>query len=191
MATPLGHILAGQIAFRAATGSGPDATIRLGILCGIASVAADLDFLPGLLLGRPALYHQGVSHSFVVAVLVATLLASLHAWRGGRFGPAWIAVSLAYASHLVLDLFGPDRRAPYGIPLFWPFDSETYLSPVTLLPGVSHAGTTDVETGEWLARTFRPRNLRAALVEAAVLLPAVLAVELLVRRRRGRVGGAN
>jgi membrane-bound metal-dependent hydrolase YbcI (DUF457 family) len=191
MATPLGHVLAGQIAFRAATGAGPDASVRLGLLCAFASVAPDLDFVPGLLLGAPARYHQGVSHSFAMAILVATLLAGVHAWKGGRFGPAWIALFLAAASHLVLDLFGPDRRTPYGIPLFWPFDSGTYLSPITLLPGVSHAGSTDVPTGDWLARTFRPRNLRAALIEAMVLVPAVLAAEVLVRRRRVRAGGAK
>jgi inner membrane protein len=184
MATPVGHLLAGQIAFRAATGTSPAGTLRLGILSAFAAVAADLDFIPGVMLGRPALYHQGASHSLIAAVVVGGILAAFHTWRGGPFLRAWIAIAIAYASHLLLDMFGPDRRAPYGIPLFWPFDSATYLSPIALLPGVSHAGSTDVVTGDWAARTFRVRNLVAALREAAILLPPVVLTEILVRRAR-------
>jgi inner membrane protein len=187
VATPVGHLLGGHIAYRltGAVMPGTGHGIRgLGLWCAFAAVAADLDFLPGILLGRPALHHQGASHSFLAAALVSGILAAVAA-RGRRgFAGAWLALFLAYSSHLALDLVGPDRRPPYGIPLLWPLSPDTFLSPVTLLPGVSHAGRTGVETGEWISRVLRPQNAVAVLWEIAALGPLAFLLERVVRARR-------
>jgi inner membrane protein len=192
VATPVGHLLGGHIAYRLAGAAipGAGAGIRgLGLWCAFAAVAADLDFLPGILLGRPALHHQGASHSIVAAALASGILAVI-AVRGRRgLAAAWLALFLAYSSHLALDLVGPDRRPPYGLPLLWPLSSETFLSPVPLLPGVSHAGRTGAETGEWISRILRPQNAVAVLWEIAALGPLALLVERVARVRRREPGG--
>jgi membrane-bound metal-dependent hydrolase YbcI (DUF457 family) len=186
VATPVGHIVAGGIVARLVRANGP---VRPGIpgfgwWCAFAAVAADLDFIPGLLLGHPARFHQGASHSFAAALLTSGALAlAITRGRGKPWLP-WLALFLAYSSHLALDLLGPDRRTPYGIPLAWPFSSETYLSPVTLLPGVRHAVQTDAATGDWLARTLHVRNVVAVLWELAMLAPLAVLAELAARRRR-------
>ncbi len=184
MASPVGHLLAGQIAYRAV---GTAAGVRdrgLAWLCALAAIAPDLDFIPGILLGRPALYHQGASHSFLSALIVSIVLTAFFHRRARRFLViAWLAIFSAYVSHLGLDLLGPDRRPPYGIPLFWPWSAETYLSPVQVFPGVHHATRTGVVTGEWLARTLSARNLLGPVMECAVLGPPFLVAELWARRR--------
>lgn len=110
---------------------------RRGAIVGaLVAAAADLDFIPGLLLGSPARFHHAQSHSLTFA-LAAAVLAALVASRA-RLRWAWIAF-LAYVSHLGLDLVTFDDGAPYGIPLFWPLSGRTFLSPVTLLPRVPHS----------------------------------------------------
>ena len=37
--------------------------------------APDLDFLPGLIIGKPNLYHHGISHSLGIGILFSLILA--------------------------------------------------------------------------------------------------------------------
>jgi len=183
MASPVGHVLAGQLAYRAGSAGTGARGAALAWLCAFAAIAPDLDFLPGALLGRPALYHQGASHSLVAATGFSLLLAVGYV-RGRRgLAAAWVPLLLAYLSHLVLDLVGPDHRPPFGIPLFWPFSDATFLSPVTLLAGFHHAGSTGASVREWLAGVFEVRNLLALGTEIAIFAPPVILVELWTRRR--------
>jgi len=63
MSSPFGHFLVGYI-----TVGYKSRTLRvqnlkeLGLYCFIAN-AADLDFIPGIFLGKPYLFHHGISHS--------------------------------------------------------------------------------------------------------------------------------
>jgi membrane-bound metal-dependent hydrolase YbcI (DUF457 family) len=144
------------------------------------AAAPDLDFVPGLLVGAPATYHQGLSHSFafaVVAGVTGAIVLPFVASVTARLG--FVVSFLCYASHLVLDLFGPDTRPPYGIPLFWPFSDHTFLSPVQLLLGASHAGHTSASTGEWINGVLTLYNVTALGLEVVLMLPFVL----LARRR--------
>jgi inner membrane protein len=184
VATPIGHILAGQVAYRVGSETTRARGRGLAILCALAAVAPDFDFLPGLLVGTPALYHQGVSHSFAAGAVFTLVLALLYRRRLRGIAAPWGILFLAYASHLVLDLFGPDHRAPYGIPLFWPFSHATFLSPITILPGVHHVATTGAPTGVWVSQTLRVSNLMAIAMEIAIVGPFTLLVEIWVRRRR-------
>jgi inner membrane protein len=183
MASPLGHFLVGQAAYRVGGGAGPERDARLAWFCALAAIAADLDFLPGLLVGTPALYHQGASHSLLAAGAITALLALLYRGAGGTSRAVWPALALAALSHLALDMLGPDRRPPYGLPLFWPFTDATFLSPIALFPGVRHAGRTGTATAEWLARTASVENLVNLLREVLILGPLLLWLEWKARRR--------
>ena len=180
MATPLGHGLVGYAIGLAASRGRGGGWIPLGAGA-LVAIAPDLDFLPGLLQGKPALYHQGATHSLLVGLLVA-LAAALVGIRGWERRAVFLLVFAAWGSHLLLDLFGPDRRLPYGIPLLWPLSAEHVLSPYPLLPGMRHAGRTDADTTEWLAGIFSRYNVIALAVEMAVVSPFVL----IARRRAGR-----
>lgn len=133
MSTPLGHMLAGSAA--AVTAGSRTPTLRVLAVGALAGGAPDLDFLPGLILGDPARFHHGPSHSLLFAVLVAGLawlLASRH--RG-----AWaLAAGAAYASHLLLDALTVDPSPPVGIQLLWPVSDAYVASPFRPLPRVLH-----------------------------------------------------
>lgn len=104
--------------------------------------AADLDFLPGLITGHPNRFHHGASHS-----LSSVILISVGAWfifrnyfreiPQTRFLVLLLASSL---SHPLLDIVSSDTSFPFGIPLFWPFSSDYFISPFPLFRDVNKAG---------------------------------------------------
>jgi len=185
VATPIGHALAGYAVSRF---SGPSSDAGRGSLiwlCIIMSIAPDLDFLPGIIMGRPALYHHGITHSLGFALLVSLTIAICYALGGWSF-PAILTLScFAYSSHLVLDFFGYDGRPPYGIPLFWPLSSEYFMSPVPLLWGVHHVRSTSGSIAEWFDGIFSLHNVGAIAIEMAFVAPFALLARLYsVRRSR-------
>jgi membrane-bound metal-dependent hydrolase YbcI (DUF457 family) len=187
MASPVGHALVGLAIGRSEQHvelSGP----RLWIGCAALAVAPDLDFVPGIISGQPALYHQTWTHSLALALLVGGLAALALVPDRRRLPYAWFLFSAAYASHLLLDLFGADGRPPIGLPLFWPASDATYLSPLTLLPGIRHAATAQTATGPWLASVFSATNLQAIGIELGVAAPLLLLAELRRRRRLDSAG---
>jgi len=182
MATPVGHALAGYAIYRARPRAATEASntpLFIGLLL---AVAPDFDFIPGLLINQPSRYHQGVSHSLGVALVVSIATTLCYALLTGQRQRKWHWLPFffcAYASHLLLDLFGPDSRPPYGIPLLWPLSDATYLAPVTLLPGVGHGGLLPVRTRDWLGVVLRWRNVFAVGVEILLIVPVIGVIELL------------
>jgi len=182
MATPVGHSLAGLAVSRFAPSTTPRQGWGFTFLCIFMANLPDLDFFPGLLVGRPALYHQGITHSLFAAV-VASAVATMIFRTEGR-ATVFAVCLAAYATHLLLDLFGPDARYPYGIPLLWPLSDRAFLAPVQILMGVHHSGATSEPTSTWLRNLLHVRNVLAIALEIAVVAPLLLAAELVARRRR-------
>lgn len=149
-----------------------------------AAVAPDLDFLPGIVVGDPNLFHQVYSHTLLAALsvgLVAGLVARLLCGRDGlRVGGI---VGLAYGSHLLLDFLTHDLRPPFGIPLMWPFSTEHVVSPWPLFRGILH-GVPGQGLGEILGQIFSLHNLIAVGIELSVTLPVLLVAHMILRRRR-------
>lgn len=182
MATPIGHALAGYAVH--GLGYHQEEEHYTGVLwaCLILAIIPDLDFLPGIVQGQPALYHQGISHSFIFAGIISLFAAVLYRLfinRKASFLGNLVLFCLAYSSHLVIDLFGPDARPPYCIPSFWPFSSDTYLSPFQIFWGVQHAHTTTTATIEWVATVLQPYNLGAIAIEVFVILPFLILLKYL------------
>lgn len=172
MATPVGHSLAAYAVYKfyqVRTGRKGGRWLLLSVA---VANAPDLDFLPGLFLGQPALYHQGITHSLGCAVGVGLLFGAISYVRGESFGQLFGFCFVAYSSHLILDMFGPDGRPPYGIPLFWPISSVHLISPVPLFLGMRHGGL--VSTAEWFRAIFSPHNLAALTIEIAWMTPFII-----------------
>ena len=169
MATPIGHILAGAAigTFLSRASDAP----RAVFIGAVAGMAADFDFLPGIMVGNVGLFHHGQSHSFAFALL-ATILAMLVA-KTSRSHWA-LLVGLAYASHIVLDLLTFDDSPPHGIPIFWPWSTEVFHSPVTLFPNVPWGGGFVLST----------HNFNLLIREIGFLGPLFLAALFYARRRR-------
>jgi membrane-bound metal-dependent hydrolase YbcI (DUF457 family) len=131
MALCCAHTAAGYLAYEAVRPAGPH---RLGLLAAavLLANAPDLDFLPGFVVGSPGAYHRGVTHTVAAAVAVGALV-----WVAGRLRgwPARVGLwaGAVYGSHLVLDFFTIDARAPHGARFLWPMSERYFLSPVTVL----------------------------------------------------------
>jgi inner membrane protein len=139
----------------------------------------DLDFLPGLLLGSPALYHRGVTHSVGVALLVSVVVAWVFSFRGQSFRTAlWLGV-MAYLSHLLIDFFGPDGRWPYGQPVLWPISQGYFSSPRPLLLGMHHASSTYASRLDWIGGILSLYNLVAVAIEVVFIVPFLVLVRWL------------
>ena len=183
MATPLGHGLIGLALGRTLrpTGSLGDSRRRYAFAA-LAAMAADLDFLPGLLIGDINRFHQFASHSFAAAI-VCGVVVGLLAPRGlkERIRLA-VTGTVLYASHLVLDFFNRDIRAPFGQPLFWPISDHHYHAGVTVFGGVLHG-----DPGQPLVVFMREllswHNVRTVCVEGLVLSPIVVVAWYWSRRR--------
>lgn len=181
MATPVGHSLAGYAIARLGAERG-HMDRALAVLCVGLALSPDLDFLPGILRGQPAFYHQTVSHSLTFALVASGIAAvGLH-WKGRKLIRSWVVLFFAGASHLVIDLFAPDGRPPYGVPVAWPVLDVYYLAPLELFPGVRHASGTTTSTYEWVNAILDWHNVRAIVIESAILAPLVVIAELRHRR---------
>src|SRR5262245_54941407 len=132
------HGAAGYLSYEAVRKDGPR---RLLLLAGAVILAngPDLDFLPGLLVGQPGLYHRTVSHSAVAAVAVGLavgVVCRLFGWRGRAALRAALWAGATYATHLLVDFFSSDVKPPSGVQLLWPLSDRYFISPVTPLPEI-------------------------------------------------------
>ena len=178
MASPIGHALAGYAIYKIYEAKSDETGSRRALL-GVAlfmAIAPDLDFVPGMLIGQPALYHQLITHSIGAAFVVSIITAGLFRSMGMSFSIPFNLCFVSYLSHLAIDFFAPDGRLPYGQPLFWPVIGAHFMSPVWLFLGMHHSGSTETSTLQWLMGILTLHNLRAIAVEVLLIGPcAVLA----------------
>ncbi|MCB2188898.1 MAG: metal-dependent hydrolase [Deltaproteobacteria bacterium] len=176
MSSLVGHALAGLAVYKAlerpaGLPSGwPGGLLALGL-----AVAPDLDVVAAMLWPH-AVTHRGPSHSLVAALLLA-LVAALPALRQGWPGlaRAWPAMFLVAAAHPLLDCLmagGP------GVPFFWPWSHQAWLSPVQLVPTAYYAHS---PAGLW-GLLHQTRSLQGMALEIVMFLPLVLVA---VYGRRG------
>ena len=132
----------------------------------------DIDYVPGVLMGEINAFHHWYTHTlgWVAAVALASWVLW---WKTKRVGWSVLAVLFAaLATHLVADLFSGDGNPPYGIMALWPLTENFYISSTSVFWSLRKATWNDV---------FQWYNIRAALYEALVILPVLVAVLLFKR----------
>lgn len=184
MPSPVGHSLSGLAVALFALPKKRTGLAFPVLYCLLFANLPDLDFLPGLLLNRPALFHGDVLHSVGSAVLISAVGALLLRLRNQKFTSTFILGFAAYGTHLLLDLLNPDGRPPHGIPILWPISDAYFLSPWTVFIGIRHASTTYTTTGEFIRSVLSLHNLLAVGLEILIFVPVSTAAALL----RGRIG---
>jgi len=142
----------------------------------------DADFLPGILLGKPNLYHHGIFHSLGAAAAVAVAGGWIFYLKKKSFRAAAAVIFLVYYVHLLLDFFARDLVAPYGLPLFWPFSDRYFIAARPIFINVTRSRSSH----DFFSSLFNGHNLGAALREIAILGGMTLAVVLLRRWLRKR-----
>jgi len=140
----------------------------------------DIDYIPGVLMGQINAFHHWYTHT--LGWIAAVAVASWWLWRKTdrvRW-PVFVVLFTAMATHLLSDLLSGDGNAPYGIMALWPFTDSFYISSTSVFWSLRKGTWNDV---------FQWYNVRAALYEAAVLLPVLLAVLLFKRFAPARRSG--
>ena len=177
MPSPIGHALSGLAIRQGRPGIFFSTPWLEAIFFLFLANFPDLDFLPGILTGHPNIYHHGIFHSLGAAVAVAAAGGGFFFLLKRRFWAATAMIFFTFALHLVLDFFGKDFAAPFGMPVFWPFSYRYYLADKPFLLNIERS----VNSTDFFPSLFNAHNLKAVLIEITVLgsLP-VLAV--IVRR---------
>jgi inner membrane protein len=125
----------------------------------------DADFLPGLMLGSPNLYHHGIFHSLGAALAIAGLSGLFFFFKKQPFWKRFFMVFLIFYSHLLLDFFTWDFAAPYGLPLFWPFSTKYFIAAHPIFINI----TRSAHSVNFFPSLFSRHNLEAAMREIMLL----------------------
>ena len=91
--------------------------------------SADVDYLPGLIVGDFNRYHQGMTHSFGwIGILL--FFSGLYLWYSSASNcrKLLLFIFLCTFSHLLADFLGSDGRPPIGIQIFWPWSHGHYAA---------------------------------------------------------------
>jgi membrane-bound metal-dependent hydrolase YbcI (DUF457 family) len=163
MPSPVGHLLAGAAIYLAATARERRSRTVLAIAL-LGSIAADFDFLPGILIGDMRAFHHGMSHSLAFALLFGGLmfLVAGHRVSVGAIQMSMIA-AMAYSAHVLLD-FVSVNEGTRGVPLFWPLSRERLGVSLRLFGKFEYGDITD---GIW--SVVRWDNVLPLLSESAIL----------------------
>lgn len=181
MALPIAHAAAGYLVHRASRvsssarrrpgGDRPLVDWRRAALFMFIGNLPDLDFLVGFVVGKPGMFHRGLSHTVLAAVVFGVAVGAWQQWHGReRLGPAALAFGAAYLSHLVLDFVTIDHRPPFGGQFFWPLSAEYYISPVTIFSEILIDGRT---RADFLATTVNWQTVAVLARETAIMAATV------------------
>ena len=154
MPSPIGHALGGLIVGELLA---PSALI----LCAVAGVAPDVDFLWG--------GHNRQTHSLGAAVIAGLVVL---AWK--RNPRLALAVMLSWASHVLFDWLGSDDTPPLGVMALWPFDSNFYFADAFVFEAISRR--------YWLDN-FITHNAWAVAKEILILGPITYVLHVRSSRR--------
>ena len=139
----------------------------------LAANAADLDFLPGLLIGDLARFHHGPSHSIGFVILFGFFVSAF----SSRKIFAFVVSSVLYLSHLFLDYLVQDPSQPFGIPLLWPLSREYYMASFAFLSRFDYGPN----LSESILSVFTFQNLATISTEVLFFLPLLVFVSLCKR----------
>jgi inner membrane protein len=175
MPLPIGHALAGIAFQRARPGFFFRSPWHDILFFMFLANLPDADFLPGILVGRPNLYHHGIFHSLGAALAVAAIGGWIFSRHKKYFWPAALGIFSLFSFHLLLDFFSWDLVAPYGLPLFWPLSGRYFITASPFFLNITRSGA----SGDFFVSLFNRHNLAAALREVISLGGLALAAALL------------
>ncbi len=177
MPLPIGHALAGIAFFKARPGMFFASRWHEALFLIFLANLPDADFLPGMVLGHPNLYHHGIFHSLGAALAIGAAGGWFFYRKKKRFWEPAAAVFLVFYAHLLLDFFTQDFVAPYGLPLFWPFSRQYFIAARPFFINITRSG----ESSDFFISLFNQHNLAAAGREI-LILGGLLAAVMMVRR---------
>jgi inner membrane protein len=136
----------------------------------VVSLLPDIDSFAGILRGDFARFHNNITHSILVGILVAFVLAIFTRWIVKSGFWSWFTIGfLGYSLHVVMDYFTFGGR---GVLLFWPISMQRFEAPVILFYGV-----------RWSENLLNPVHISTLITEMIFVL--LVGMVFLILERKG------
>ncbi len=160
MPTPIGHFL---ITSSALSLSSRKFRLKEIFFLFLIGFLPDVDLILGKLhfLRKVGFYHQGITHTFLAALVISLLVYFL----SSNLNLAFLSF-LIYSLHLVADLFMIDTKPPIGFAPFYPFSRK--LMNFGIIPGA--------EKGS-LSVLFSQLNFHIIMLEAFIFASLYILVQ--------------
>jgi membrane-bound metal-dependent hydrolase YbcI (DUF457 family) len=149
--------------------------LQLVLVTGL-SMLPDLDIIPAIIFRDMQAYHNSYSHSLLVGIPVALLVAGIfqRMYRSNYW--LWFMICLiSYDLHVILDAFAADR----GVMMFYPLTEARFAAPVKIFFGL-----------QWGLGWFSPWHLWTIFTES-VFVGIVLVAMNYFEKRRSQVQERN
>lgn len=167
MPSPIAHMAAGYIIYRyySPQQSIPRSRYRLAITA-LFSVLPDVDTILGFLFHDFRRYHNGITHSFFVGLILSNFASTAvkrnHNLAFTHFFPFTL---IPYELHILMDYLARGKR---GVMLFWPFSKRRFRFPKKLFYGV-----------RWDEGILSRNHLKTAITEVAFIAMFYLFLRLI------------
>jgi membrane-bound metal-dependent hydrolase YbcI (DUF457 family) len=135
MPSPIAHTAAGYLVYRfyPPQQSIPRSRISLAITA-LSSMLPDVDSVIGLLFRDFKRYHNGITHSFLVGLILSNLVgATAKRNHNLAFPHLFTFILIPYELHILMDYLARGKR---GVMLLWPFSKRRFRFTKKLFYGV-------------------------------------------------------
>lgn len=145
--------------------------LQLFLVVGL-SMLPDLDIIPAIAFQDMRAYHNNFSHSLILGVPVAFLVAGiLHRAYRSSFWLWFVVCLVSYDLHVIMDAMTAER----GVMLLWPLTDARIASPVKLFYGL-----------QWGLGWFSVWHLWTLFTESLFVAVVLFAVRYFQRRKIGQ-----
>lgn len=106
--------------------------LQPAVIAGL-SLLPDLDIIPAIIFRDMENFHNNLTHSLIVAVPAALLVAGIfqRTYRSNFW--LWFLIGLlSYDLHIIMDALTAER----GVMMFWPLTQVRFTSPVKVFYGL-------------------------------------------------------
>lgn len=142
--------------------------LQVGLIAGL-SLLPDLDVIPAVIFRDMRAYHNNISHSLLVGIPVALLIAGLFQREYRTSFWLWFVICLlSYDLHVIMDAMTAER----GVMMFWPLTEARFASPIKLFYGL-----------QWGLGWFSIWHLWTIFTEGVFSLVVIFAVRYFSKRK--------
>lgn len=139
MPSPIAHLGAGYAIYRYYKHKLPQdprrfwrLPLQLVMIAGL-SMLPDLDIIPAIIFGDMKAYHNNFSHSLLLAIPGAILVAGVfHRIYRSNFWLWFLICLISYDLHVIMDVLTAER----GVMMFWPLSQNRVVSPIRIFYGL-------------------------------------------------------
>lgn len=129
----------------------------------------DLDVIPAIIFKDMQGYHNNFSHSLLVGIPVALVIAGVfHLIYRSNFWLWFVICLISYDVHVLMDALTAER----GVMMFWPLTQARFASPVKIFYGL-----------QWGLGWFSVWHLWTLFTESLFALVVLVVMNYFDRRR--------